>query len=641
MSNSLYLDLSWLPRAPADFSAKCKQIGTMDQGACNALRLLASSALSENQLNRLAGLISSLIAKGRDVKPLIPFRLGILSNATTDFLVPPLIATAARHGFALTCVETPFGQMLQSSLDPKSALYQDRLDAVLLAIDFRGLPLNAALGDAEIAEAACKNALAQIDAIRDAVHNHAKVPCILQTLARPVESIFGNLDLGLPGTERQLIDAFNRGLTRSTAGTQDILLDLAGLAETVGLAAWHDPGLWNLGKIPFANEMLPLYADVVCRLIAALRGKSRRCLVLDLDNTLWGGIIGDDGLEGIALAQGDAVGEAYLSVQRTALTLRGRGIVLAVSSKNQDSTARLPFQQHAEMLLKESHIAVFQANWNDKATNIKAIAQELSLGLESIVFLDDNPVERGLVREILPEVAIPELPDDPALYARTLLASGYFEAIAFSAEDRQRAEFYQDNARRLTLQQQAGDINSYLRSLEMVITFAPFDAVGRTRIAQLISKSNQFNLTSRRYSELEVGELESDPEIWTLQVRLRDTFGDNGMISVVICRQRESVLEVDTWLMSCRVLGRGVEQAVLNEIVEHARRAGATKICGRYLPTARNEMVKRHYASLGFVQVGGVDGGDTEWNLNVAEHRAATVAMEVERTGTLTTVIEG
>ena len=633
MSNSLYLDLSWLPRAPADFSARCKQIGTLDQGTGHALRLLASSALTENQLNRLAGLISSLISKGHDLKPLIPFKLGILSNATTDFLVPPLIATAARHGFALTCVETPFGQMLQSSLDPKSALYRHKLDAVLLAIDFRGLPLNAVLGDSEIAETACANALAQIDAIREAVHTNAKVPCILQTLARPVEMIFGNLDLGLPGTERQLIDAFNRGLAQSTAGTQDILLDLAGLAETAGLAAWHDPGLWNLGKIPFANEMLPLYSDVVCRLIAALRGKSRRCLVLDLDNTLWGGIIGDDGLEGIALAQGDAVGEAYLSVQRTALTLRGRGIVLAVSSKNQDSTARLPFQQHAEMLLKESHIAVFQANWNDKATNIKAIAQELSLGLESMVFLDDNPAERGLVREMLPEVAIPELPDDPALYARTLLASGYFEAIAFSAEDRQRAEFYQDNARRLTLQHQAGDINSYLRSLEMVITFAPFDAVGRTRIAQLISKSNQFNLTTRRYSELEVGALESDAEFWTLQVRLRDTFGDNGMICAVICKRIANTWEIDTWLMSCRVLGRGVEQSVLNEIASHAREENVAALIGRYLPTARNEMVKDHFQKLGFEQTQTEPDGGTTWRLDLDGFSAVELPIKVESFG--------
>ena len=281
------------------------------------------------------------------------------------------------------------------------------------------------------------------------------------------------------------------------------MLDVASLAETVGLANWHSPAQWNIAKFAFDAKFLPLYADHVGRILGALRGKSRRCLVLDLDNTVWGGVIGDDGLEGIVIGQGDATGEAYLDVQRTALALRERGVVLAVASKNSDEIARSVFREHPEMLLRENHIAVFQANWNDKATNISAIANELALGIEAMVFLDDNPVERGLIREMLPQVAVPELPDDPALYARTLAAAGYFEAIAFSEEDRQRAEFYQDNARRVTLQKQAGDVDAYLVSLNMRIDFRPFDATGRSRIAQLINKSNQFNLTTRRYTEAE------------------------------------------------------------------------------------------------------------------------------------------
>jgi FkbH-like protein len=455
----------------------------------------------------------------------------------------------------------------------------------------------------------------------------------VQTLARPVESLFGSLDATIAGTERHLIAEFNRALAASIAGTEDLLLDVAALAETVGLADWHDPVLWNLGKIPFANAFLPVYADFTCRLLAALRGKSRRCLILDLDNTLWSGVIGDDGLEGIVLAQGDATGEAHLAVQRTALTLRARGIVLAVSSKNQDETARLPFQKHPEMLLRESHIAVFQANWKDKATNIKAIAEELSLGLESMVFLDDNPAERGLVRELLPEVAIPELPEDSALYARTLIASGFFEAITFSAEDRQRAEFYQDNARRLALQRDAGDVGAYLRSLQMSIHFAPFDALGRARITQLINKSNQFNLTTRRYTELEVAQAQEDPHTLTLQVRLRDTFGDNGMISVIICRRQGSEWDIDTWLMSCRVLSRGVERAVLNEIVRQARERGITRLVGRYIPTERNELVKHHYEQLGFEALATQDQGVTVWTLSVADYVSVEVPMEIERDG--------
>ena len=280
--------------------------------------------------------------------------------------------------------------------------------------------------------------------------------------------------------------------------------------------------------------------------------------------------------------------------------------MLAVSSKNTDEVAREPFEQHPEMLLKLDHIAVFQANWNDKATNIQAIAEELSLGLDAMVFLDDNPAERGLVRKLLPQVAVPELPEEAAYYARTLAAAGYFEAVAFATEDLKRADFYQDNAKRADLQKQVGGVDAYLASLSMTITFQPFDATGRARIVQLINKSNQYNLTTRRYTDPEVAAAENDPDVFTLQVRLADIFGDNGMISVVICRPGEAgVWDIDTWLMSCRVLGRKVEHMVLREILEHARAAGVHKLRGAYRPTDRNNLVIDHYAKLGFTKVGG------------------------------------
>jgi FkbH-like protein len=315
--------------------------------------------------------------------------------------------------------------------------------------------------------------------------------------------------------------------------------------------------------------------------------------------------------------------------------LRGRGIVLAVSSKNDDAVARRAFRDHPEMLLRENHLAVFQANWNDKASNIKAIAEELSLGLDSFVFLDDNPVERGIVRQMLPEVAVPELPDDPAYYARTLAAAGYFESLAFSEEDRQRAEFYQRNAERVALKQTAGDLGAYYASLGMEIHFAPFDAVGRARIVQLINKSNQFNLTTRRYSEAEVAALEEDPEAFTLQVRLTDVFGDNGMISVVICRTAGSrSWVIDTWLMSCRVLGRSVEQMVLRELLLAARRRGIERLVGRYIPSGRNAMVADHYATLGFSR----DGDD--WVLDVGSPEPAPT-MKIVRSLAFDSPLEG
>jgi FkbH-like protein len=527
---------------------------------------------------------------------------------------------------------------MQEALAPDSTINRARPDAVLVAIDHRGLALDVPLGDSRAVEGVVAGALDELRVVRDALRRNSGASCIFQTLARPVESTFGNLDLALPGTRRNVVDVFNRSLAVNLTGKEDLLLDVGGLAETVGLSAWHDPSLWNIGKIPFANAYLPIYADLACRLIAAMRGKSRRCLVLDLDNTLWGGVIGDDGLEGIVLGQGDPQGEAFLEIQSTALALRQRGIVLAVSSKNNDETARLPFQSHPEMLLRENHVAVFQANWNDKATNIQAIATELSLGLESMVFLDDNPAERRLVRDMLPEVAVPELPEDPALYTRTLLAAGYFEAIAFSPEDQKRADFYQDNARRVALQRATGDLNAYLESLNMSITFQPFDELGRARIAQLISKSNQFNLTTRRYSEAQVGEIESDPGCFTLQVRLADTFGDNGMISVIICRRETNAWLIDTWLMSCRVLGRCVEQAVLQELVRHARSLGINRIVGIYRPTERNRLVEDHYAKLGFVECECAAEGSTMWSLDVAGYQDGVLPMKVVRLGSMAPV---
>ena len=634
MSNDLYTNLSWLPQAPADFTARCRLLSEADDKPGRSLRALASYSLDENQLNRLAKVIRKLSEHGRSLYPLTPFRLGVLSNATVDFLLPSLIATAPRHGLGLECIPSDYDQVIQDALSPDSAVNRAQPDAVLIAIDYRAVSLFSVLGNREDADRAVTAALEYVQTVRSGVKANGNAICIVQTLAPPPERLFGSLDRMLPGTLCNVIERVNSGLADSVLRTSDILLDVAGLAETVGLADWHSPTQWNLAKLPFSNTFLPLYADHVCRLIATLRGKSRRCLVLDLDNTVWGGVIGDDSLEGIQCAQGDAAGEAHLSVQRLALALRERGVILAVSSKNNDETARLPFQKHPEMLLREEHIALFQANWNDKATNIKAIAEELSLGVESMVLLDDNPVERDLVRQLLPEVAVPELPADPALYARTLAAAGYFEAIVFSDEDTKRAEFYQENARRVTLRNQAGDIDAYLASLQMEITFQPFDTTGRARITQLINKSNQFNLTTKRYTEAEIALLEADAACFTLQVRLSDTFGDNGMISVIVCRPRTAdEWEIDTWLMSCRVLGRRVEQMVLREILEHAERAGIRKLIGVYRPTDRNKLVQDHYAKLGFTHIKTTEDGATIWGLDVLNASIDAAPMKVRSQG--------
>lgn len=633
MDRDLYRDLSWLPLCPADFNRRCRAALESAEGFGTEIRKLANCALDDNRLIRLAGTIAAGRGKGYSLAPLAPFRLGLACNGTSEFVGAGITATAARHGLAIECTSAGYDQALQDSLSPDSPLNRSAPDAVLIAIDWRALPLPPSPGDAGRAQDAIDAALRHLDTIRDAIRRNSGAICIVQNLAAPPEETFGSLDRKLEGTLRSLIDGVNAALARQMRGSTDVLFDVAGLAETVGLANWHSPNEWNLAKLPFAQAFLPLYADHVCRILAAQRGLSRRCLVTDLDNTLWGGVIGDDGLNGIHIGQGNPAGEAYLSFQRYLLTLRRRGIVLAVSSKNEDETARLPFRHHPDMVLHEPDFAVFQANWNDKATNIQAIADTLALGLDAFVFVDDNPFERNLVREALPKVAVPEMPEDPAWYARTLSAAGYFEAVSFSLEDVERASYYAANAQRATMEQQVGNVEAYLASLEMEIDFQPFNEMGRARIAQLINKSNQFNLTTRRYTEADVARLEADPFALTLQIRLRDKLGDNGMISVIICRRESDTLEIDTWLMSCRVLGRRVEEAVLRELLDHAKSRGAGKLRGTYHPTDRNKLVEQHYSKLGFTQVGGQNGGTTVWELETAAASVEPPPMVVTRSG--------
>jgi FkbH-like protein len=602
---------SWLPAAPEDFAAQSKALRNAEGDIGAGLRQLATHALDANQLQRLARLVAD-----RPSATLAPFRLGLLSNATTDFVAPAITGSGARHGLAISCITTGYGQFVQEALEPGSAINRGACDAVLLALDARAFALDAPPGDEAAATAAVERALAQLDAICAGLQPHCQT-LILQTAPTPADGHLGNFDPLLPGSPAAQVAAFNRGVIARCRAGPARLLDVAALAAQAGLAQWHDPAAWNVAKQPFAHSLIPAYSEALCRLIAAIRGKSRKALVLDLDNTLWAGVIGDDGMDGINIAQGDATGEAHLALQRYALELRERGVVLAVSSKNTDEVARQVFREHPDMLIREDHIAVFQANWNDKASNLKAIAEALNIGTDALVFVDDNPAERAQVRQALPEVAVPEMPADPAWYVRVLAAGSYFEAVGFANEDRDRARMYGENAKRAALQTSAGGIEDYLRSLAMTIRFAPFDVAGRARIAQLINKSNQFNLTTRRYSEAEIAALADDPAVFTLQVRLEDAFGDNGMISVVICRQHGPDWQIDTWLMSCRVLGRRVEQMVLAQLQQQAAARGIARLIGTYRPSGRNGIVADHYAKLGFALTSEDAEGNQTWTLQI------------------------
>jgi FkbH-like protein len=402
-------------------------------------------------------------------------------------------------------------------------LHQFRPAVVVLALDARHL---ARMASAEMA----------VEVLSDCWRRakQAFACAVVQQAAMPLfPPLLGNQEHRLNNSPATLLEQINCGI-RSAADEHSVaVLSLDIFAREQGIRRWYDPGLWYRAKQEVHPAMSPVYGEQVARIAAALNGQSRKCLVLDLDHTLWGGGIGDDGLEGIVLGQGSAAGEAHLELQRYAKGLMQRGVVLAVCSKNDEANSLLPFERHPEMVLRRSDIACFVANWRDKPANLRSIAQQLNLGLDALVFVDDNPVERGLVRKELPMAAVPEMPEDPAEYVRVLAGAGYFEGLGVTGEDRERTAQYAANARREAGEASATDLLSYLASLGMELEWKPFDSAGRARIVQLINKTNQFNLTTRRRSEAEVERMMEQPGALTLQFRLKDVYGDNGMIGVI------------------------------------------------------------------------------------------------------------
>ncbi len=626
--------MNWLQSAPDDFRERARALLhelRAEREDDWGLRLygLANHALDENQLVGLSRIAAEAYKSGAPVQPLTAVKLGVFGDGTLSLIAPAIAGTALRHRLLVDTHVGEFNSALMDALDPSSPARAAGLDMALIVSDARVLGLHLPATSREAAGDKVDRAFEQLRQTVEGLRPCVSSAMLVQTVASPVEPIFGSFDRIEPGSPIAMISAFNRRVADWAAEGNAVLVDIARLAESVGLENWDDPGQWHASKLGFAPALLPVYADVVARTMAAVRGLSRKCLVLDLDNTLWGGVIGDDGLSGIVLGQGSATGEAYLAIQQMALALRARGVVLAVCSKNEDANARAPFREHPDMLLREDHIAVFQANWTDKAANLRAIANTLNIGVDALVFLDDNPAERMQVRRELPLVGVPELPEDPALYPRVLAAAGYFEAVAFSKEDRERADMYQANAERAAALSASGDIGAYLASLDMVCTINFVDDVARARVAQLINKSNQFNLTTRRYSEGELLATIRDPARHVVQVRLVDRFGDNGIIAVLIADKKPDVWEIDTWLMSCRVLGRRVEEACLQHVVAAARQAGARALIGRFIPSSKNGMVKDHYEKLGFSREDEA-GGSTTWRLDLDAYVPPSLQLTVE-----------
>jgi FkbH-like protein len=563
---------------------------------------------------------------------LAPVRLAWLGSSTLDHLVPSARIAGLRRGLLVESYLAPYGLYRQELLDPASGLAAFAPDVLLLALDPEHVRLELPLGAShEQVEALVADRVGDLRALWQHARDRLGCVVIQQTIPPLAPSLFGSLDRSLPGAPRAVLARLDRALVEAAASTRTPILDLEAAVMRDGAAIWFDEVRWLQAKQLVSPAAAPLYGDLVARLLAAIRGRARKCLVLDLDNTLWGGVVGDDGVERFVIGQGSAAGEAFTGIQQYARRLKERGIVLAVCSKNDRAIAESAFAQHPDMVLALDDFAAFFANWDDKATNLRRIAETLDLGLDSLVFVDDNPAERALVRAELSAVEVPELPDDPALFVRAISDGGYFEAVSFTDEDLARARRYQDNQQRAQELATATDMDGFLRGLAMTLWVGPIDSRTLVRVTQLVNKTNQFNVTTRRYTEPALQAFVADPRNLALQFRLVDRLGDNGLIAVLLAAGSGDTLEIDTLLMSCRVLGRGVEQAMINELVSRAVARGLGTITGSYHPTARNAMVADLFARLGFTSAGPADdAGVTHWRLSTADFQRLPTFIEVK-----------
>ncbi len=522
-------------------------------------------------------------------------KVAMVSSYTTTQLCPLLQLAAARLGIHIDLYESHYGQYQQDIIDPGSRLYAFAPNIVILAVhegDLR-LPEYSSTPEQDI-----RTEVDRWTALWKLVAERAQARVIQHNFALPCEVPAGHLATRLPGSRYMMTQAVNMRLGEA-AGHAVSLVDCERLSALIGKRQWCDPRYWNLSKQAVALEALPLLARHTAAVIAADLGLSRKCLVLDLDNTLWGGVIAEEGLAGIKLGQGPD-GEAFVAFQEFILKLKRKGVILTVCSKNNYADAIQPFEKHPEMRLTLQDIALFIANWESKSDNIRRIADTLQIGLDSLVFVDDNPVERDIVRTFLPEVDVLPLPEDPAYYTRALSQYLSLETASLTAEDSERADQYRARAQIKELEAAAGSIEDFYYSLRMQALVTPFDETQLPRIAQLIGKTNQFNLTTRRHGMPQLTAFIRSSDYVHLALRLRDRYTDHGLVSVMIARCEGELLDIDTWLMSCRVIGRTVEATMLEHLCRHAAQLGCTVLQGTYIPTQKNAMAAEVYAKHGF-----------------------------------------
>lgn len=590
------------------------------------LRAALARLDSEDSFTARLAVASALDQEASTELGLAPLRIAIVRDMTVEPLVPALRAELARSGFDADIRLGDFDTIGRDARagGPVAEIVPD-LVIVLRWLEQMSPSLATGFIGLEPGEvgSAIDDVILRVRGELEALRSRTKAPILVNTFPLPDLTTLGVLDSQVVTGHRRAIEDLNRELLEMARTVPDVLLvDVARLVGRIGSRSAIDERAWQTSRAPFARPLLIAMATEIAKFARAVTGRVRKCLVLDCDDTLWGGIVGEDGIAGIRLDPAYP-GSAYVAFQREVLNLRRRGVLIAIASKNNEADVLEVLRDHPHMQIHEEHLAAWRINWHDKATNLREIAAELNIGLDSLVFVDDSEFECELIRQSLPDVAVLQLGADPSSYATLLTEPGFFDSLAYSEDDRTRADLYAVERQRSTQRESAATLEDYLADLQMVARIGPPGPTEIPRVAQLTQKTNQFNLTTLRRTEGEIGRLVDDATAEVVALRLRDRFADLGLVGVAILHHEGHRATIEALLMSCRVLGRGVEDAFVADLAARSIARGAEILSGRYAATARNAQVATFYRDRGFRPT---DDNGTCWELDLRGQRPAVPA---------------
>ena len=559
-------------------------------------------------------------------------KIAVLGGSTTSDVVKTLDLFLLNEGIEAELWESEYNRWWQDAVFGTPELDEFAPDVIYIHTSWRNIEhYFPSVGSKENADALAAECFSYFEKAWAALSRY-NCPIIQNNFELPPYRLMGNRDCWDEFGASRFIALMNERLGEYARGHNGFYInDLAYTAAAYGLDAWHDMQVWYMYKLAMALDAVPSVAFSVSRIVKSIFGKNKKTVTVDLDNTLWGGVVGDDGVDGIQIGRETAESECFEEFQKYLKKLTSIGIMLTVSSKNDHENA-IAGLNHPEGILRPDDFISIKANWNPKDRNIAAIAHEMDLGSDAFVFLDDNPTERALVSRSIKGIAVPEM-TSPDTYIRTVDRNGYFELTTFSADDTKRNDMYRANSQRAQLQSEFADYGEYLLSLDMRAEILPFSEVYIPRITQLTNKSNQFNLTTKRYTQTQIEAAANDENTLTLYGKLADSFGDNGVVAVTIARLEGKAADIELWLMSCRVLKKDMEYAMLDTLAAECISRGVEKIVGHYYPTAKNSMVRELFADFGFTKTAEDADGNTAWELSLDGYKNKNRYIKVNPKG--------